>query len=108
MDERRAWPRIAPRKRTTLRVVSTDPPDSQAALICDLSAGGVRLVTARPLAQRALVLLDVPGAEVVGARVEHASEQADGTWVAGCALFGQFNPDDLLRLGSEDQNGMRL
>ena len=69
--------------------------------IWDLCAGGVSLLTARPLPWSRLVLLDVPGAEVVGARVQHAAEQPDGTWLAGCALLGRFNPDDLQRLTSE-------
>jgi hypothetical protein len=101
MDERRASPRRMPRTRITVRVICADPVNSQAALVWDLCAGGVRLLTARPLPWRSLVLLDVPGAEVVGARVQHAAEQPDGTWLAGCALLGQFHPDDLQRLGSE-------
>jgi hypothetical protein len=101
MDERRAWPRLTPRHRTTVRVICPDPHDSQAALVWDLCAGGVRLLTSRPLPWRGLVLLDVPGAEVVGARVQHAAEQPDGTWFAGCALLGRFNADDLQRLAAE-------
>jgi hypothetical protein len=101
MDERRASPRLTPRTRTTVRVICADPVDSQAALVWDLCAGGVRLLTARPLPSSGLVLLDVPGVEVVGARVQHAAEQPDGTWLAGCALLGRFNPDDLQRLATE-------
>jgi hypothetical protein len=101
MDERRASPRLTPRHRTAVRVICADPHDSQAALIWDLCAGGVRLLTSRPLPWRGLVLLDVPGAEIVSARVQHAAEQPDGTWIAGCALFGRFHPNDLERLTSE-------
>ena len=102
MDERRALPRLTPRTRTAVRVICADPVGSQAALVWDLCADGVRLLTARPLPWRSLVLLDVPGAEVVGARVQHAAEQPDGTWLAGCALLGCFDPDDLQRLASEE------
>jgi hypothetical protein len=101
MDERRASPRLTPRARTTVRVICADPLDSQVALVWGLCAGGVRLLTARPLPWRGLVLLDVQGAEVVGARVQDAAEQPDGTWIAGCSLLGRFNPDDLHPLTSE-------
>ena len=100
MDERRASPRLTPRTRTTVRVICADPSDSQAAVVYDLSAVGVGLLTARPLPPRGLVLLDVPGTEVVSARVEHAAEQPDGTWLAGCALLGRFGADALQLLGS--------
>ena len=98
MDERRTWPRLTPRNRMTVRVICSDPEDSQAAVVWDLSVGGVRLLTARPLLPRGLVLLDVPGTDVIGARVEHTAEQSDGTWLAGCALLGRFAPDALQRL----------
>jgi hypothetical protein len=103
LDERRASPRLMPRTWTAVRVICADPVNSQAALVWDLCAGGVRLLTARPLPWRGLVLLDVPGAEVVGARVQHAAEQPDGTWLAGCALLGCFDPDDLQRLTCDEE-----
>jgi hypothetical protein len=98
MDERRAHCRVSPRERTTARVVRANPPTSQGALVRDLSPLGVRLLTSERLPPNTLLLLELPGLEVIAARVTHSAEEADGTWVAGCALLGELDREALGRL----------
>jgi hypothetical protein len=97
MDERRTHARRRPARKVIGRVAA---PDGQAALLEDVSAGGVRLLTARPLPVSGLVVLDLPGLALTAARVVYAIEQEDGLWAAGCALLARLADDDLRTLGA--------
>jgi hypothetical protein len=66
----------------------------------DVSAGGVRLLTARPLPVGGLAVLDLPGLALTVARVVYAIEQEDGLWAAGCALLAPLADDDVRALGA--------
>jgi hypothetical protein len=100
MDERRAHSRLTPRERTAARVLCCDPPNSRGALVRDVSPAGVRLLTSQRLPPNTLLLLELPGLEVIAARVTHSAEEADGTWLAGCALLGELDREALGRLAS--------
>ena len=97
MDERRTHARRRPARKVIGRVAA---PDGQAALLEDVSAGGVRLLTARPLPVGGLAVLDLPGLALNVARVVYAIEQEDGLWAAGCALLAPLADDDVRALGA--------
>lgn len=100
MDERRTSPRLQPQHTITARVVSASPEGSQAAIVLDVSTGGVGLLTSRPLEPTALILLDLPGAGPAGARVRYAALRPDGPWACGCELLGTLSPHELQALVS--------
>src|SRR5438067_2763 len=100
MDERRASPRAHPRKTTLGRVIATQPAQSLAALVQDVSPAGIGLVANTALEPRSLLWLELAGTFPVGARVAHATRQEDGTWLVGCELIEPFAPDQFTDLAS--------
>ena len=100
MDERRTSPRAQPRRTTLGRLVATPPSSSLAALVQDLSARGIGLVATAPVELRSLLWLELAGTVPVGARVAHATHQADGTWLLGCELIEPFDTDAFRELTS--------
>jgi hypothetical protein len=70
------------------------------AWVRDLSATGIALLTARPFAAGAalVVEMDHPGrgaALHIGARVVHALEMPNDHWLHGCAFDRPLTPDEL-------------
>jgi hypothetical protein len=100
MDERRASQRAHPRKTTLGRVVATQPAQSLAAVVQDVSPGGVGLLANTPLEPHSLLWLELAGASPLGARVAHATPQADGTWLLGCELIDPLDRHELADLAS--------
>jgi hypothetical protein len=94
--DRRALPRFFPRLIIPGRIVSGST--SQVAVLRDACLGGVRLYTPRPLSAGDLVLLELPGVEVLPGRVVYVWKDGDGIWVEGCRLIIPFAPQDLARL----------
>ncbi len=87
MDESRAGPRFCPARTITALVISLRSLRSLGAVVLDLSERGVRLRTSGPVAPDDIVMLQLPGSEFTLARVAHAAEQPDRTWISGCELY---------------------
>ncbi len=97
--ERRAHARPRPRPVAVGRVISAGPGVvSQVAVLADVGRGGVRVRTPRRVPARSLVLLDLPGVELLAGWVVYARRDADGVWVAGCRLVEPLSPGQVHRL----------
>src|SRR4051794_22459696 len=91
MHERRASPRHEPRHTVTVRILQAGSDHSEGAVLVNVSAGGVRLFTPYRLPPGRFVLLNLPGADRMMARVRYASRGLGGAWFCGCELVGALS-----------------
>jgi PilZ domain len=106
-------PPPTPDRRQSVRFRCPDFPEVQyllhgqgqtgRALLRDLSAEGVGLLTASAVGAGTALLVQLPGAgpgttSTQLARVAHATPQAVGDWLIGCRLTPPLSSQDLDRL----------
>lgn len=90
MRERRQMERYECRTSATCHPAPEGEPLG-AVEVCDVSVGGVALRTGKPVEPETLLYLDLagegsePGHRLL-VQVIHAREEAEGTWLLGCAL----------------------
>ncbi len=74
-----------------------------AAIIADISQGGVQLLLERRFEKGTGLAIELPGdgvhePTVVFVKVVHLRRQDDGTWALGCRFISELGDDELQRL----------
>jgi hypothetical protein len=76
---------------------------ARSAPIDNISVSGLALCLRRPLRRGSRLLIQMTSkalgvAHDLSARVTHATRQADGTWLIGCAFARELTPSELENL----------
>ncbi|MCI0461333.1 MAG: PilZ domain-containing protein [Gemmataceae bacterium] len=87
MNERRTSSRQRLARTTPGRILITLRDTSRAAILQDVSRGGVGLVVRHAVEPDSLLCVDFAHLDPFLARVEHSTAQADGTWLIGCTFL---------------------
>jgi hypothetical protein len=100
--ERRAAPRYAADARALCRAAGPRDGIAWPARIRDIAAEGISILVDHELTPGTLLILEVPGGAsplcVLRVRVVHTRREADGTWLAGCALAARLSEAELERV----------
>jgi hypothetical protein len=96
--ERRLAERFLCRRRPRARMLTRPDLDQLTAVIDNISAYGVRLISDRSLSRGtvlALGLLDTRPSFIQSARVVYSIRLADGKWAVGCRFFPPVQESDI-------------
>jgi hypothetical protein len=100
VTERRTAERYPSDLLTSVHPLALPKKESVAAMVKDVSTGGISLVIRYRFEPGTLLVIDIDGASDSGAhpllgRVVHTTPRADGRWVLGCALRRQLSAEQL-------------
>lgn len=96
--ERRAVPRLPAARVTSCGVISLPNQVPLKVQIRDLSASGIGLMNECALENGTFLVITLRAGRferVVSARVVHATEQKDGSWLLGCVLSRPLTSEEL-------------
>jgi hypothetical protein len=99
--ERRLAERYLCPRRPRARMLTRPDLDQLTAVIENISAHGVRLITDRPLSRGtilALGLLDTRPSFIQSARVVYSLPLAEGKWAVGCRFSPPVQENDMASL----------
>jgi hypothetical protein len=104
-EERRVWVRFPADLETTYRPTATADPTRFAAVVRDISGGGLSVVADRSFVPGDLLTVDLPGPTgqdtfSVLACVVHVTPQTDGRWILGCTFARELSDADLTPFGA--------
>jgi hypothetical protein len=103
--DRRVWVRHHAGLETTYRPAGAEDPTRFAAVVRDISVGGLSLTVDRALAPGELLAVELPGpTEEAGfstlACVVHVNADGEGQWVVGCTFARELSDEDLAPFGA--------
>jgi hypothetical protein len=103
--DRRVWVRFPADLETTLRPAGTEPPVRVAAVVRDISGGGLSLLVDRAFAPGDLLSVELPGPAAAAtssvlACVVHVTPQEEGRWLVGCTFARELSNADLAPFGA--------
>jgi hypothetical protein len=105
VNDRRAAERYPSDLVTSVHPLALPRKDSVAAMVKDVSEGGISLVIRYGFEPGTVLVIDLDGTTDSGTppllgRVVHATQRGDGRWVLGCALRRQLSPEQLRACGA--------
>jgi hypothetical protein len=104
-EDRRVWVRFPADLETTYHPAGQEGRPGFAALVRNISVGGLSLAVDRPFEPGALLTVELPGPAgqatyAALACVVHCGPEKDGRWVLGCTFSRELSDDDLEPFGA--------
>jgi hypothetical protein len=104
-DERRVWVRYASSLETTVAAVSNGSGPPLAALVRNVSRGGISLIVYHAFTPGDLVVIDLPSGTVgasdtILACVVHTTPISEEAWSIGCVFAEELTNDELAAVGA--------
>ena len=104
-DERRVWVRYAANLNIRCEEISGEVETGVSAKICDLSRGGVRMISPRRFDPGTVLSVELPASQgqsalAVLACVIRAHPHGDDEWIMGCRFSGELNDEQLQSFGA--------
>jgi c-di-GMP-binding flagellar brake protein YcgR len=104
-EDRRVWVRHPVELETTYRAASDADPTRFAAVVRDISGGGLSLLADREFTPGELLSVELPGPTEENsysalACVVHVAPQAEGQWLVGCTFARELSDEDLAAFGA--------
>jgi hypothetical protein len=99
--DRRVWVRYPSRRTVYCQTAVSDAGQSSLAHACDVSLGGLKLLSARQFKRGTILKIKAmpEGPEqpfLITAEVRYATPLPEGNWIMGCAFVKELNEKDLL------------
>jgi hypothetical protein len=104
-DERRVWLRYAASLNVRCGEVSDDQDSGVLAVICNISRGGIQLISPRRFEPGTLISVELPAARredglAVLACVVRARPHGDSEWTMGCRFSSELDAQQLAAFGA--------
>jgi hypothetical protein len=94
--DQRVWLRYPSRRAVSCRLSETAGAPFWPAQACDVSCGGVKLLSVEKLQRGTLLIICLKGLESpVTAQVRYAIPSPEGKWLAGCAFQDELSEQEL-------------
>jgi hypothetical protein len=94
--DQRVWLRYPSRRAVSCRLSETDGSPFWPAKACDVSCGGVKLLSVEKLQRGTLLTICLKGPEsAVSAQVRYVVPSPEGKWLAGCAFQEELSEQEL-------------
>ena len=101
--ERRAFERYPCRRSPFVRVIARPNFQAHRAFLQDVSLEGIGLILDRPFDIGTLLAVQLRSTHtgvsgILTAKVIHATQQGDGSWLVGCTLNRRLTDDEICHL----------
>ncbi|HEV2947964.1 MAG TPA: PilZ domain-containing protein [Gemmataceae bacterium] len=96
IDDLRVWLRYPSRRAVSCRLSETDDAPFWPAQACDVSRGGVKLLSVEKLQRGTWLTICLMSPEsAVSAQVRYVIPSPEGKWLAGCAFQEDLSEQEL-------------
>jgi PilZ domain len=96
ISDQRVWLRYPSRRAVSCRLRDMDNAPFWPAQACDVSRGGVKLLSVEKLQRGTLLTICLKGPEsAVTAEVRYVIPSPEGKWLAGCAFQEELSEQEL-------------